>query len=284
MRFLRTTLLVLGACSCAGLGRAQLAVVSNGASQSCFGGTTCQVSVALHNGGSQPVACAAHTRLFQTATATAVELNISSWKHLQILPGQTILESASFAFPPVTAATQFVIQWWDRTNQLLGVTSVWAYPTNLLAELKPLAGDALGIYDPQNRLKPLLKNLNLDFANLETDGLDTFSGRLVIIGPAQPDRALPEDLAHQIKALAKKGTAVVWILPPGPLAAAPAAGLQPSFYAVPETTNAVVVAQPQLVAGLADNPQAQLNLLGLCRLAVHPRPPALPEWATTSQP
>lgn len=276
-------MLLAGLCSCAGLGQAQLAVVSNGAPQSCFGGTTCQVSVALHNGGFQPVACAAHTRLFQTATATAVELNISSWKHLQILPGQTILESASFAFPPVTAATQFVIQWWDRTNQLLGVTSVWVYPTNLLAELKPLAGDALGIYDPQNRLKPLLKNLNLNFTDLETAGLAPFSGRLVIIGPAQPEATAPEALASQVKALARQGTAVVWILP-APPTATPPAGLQPSFYSVPERTNAVIVAQPEVVAGLADNPQAQLNLLGLCRLAVHPRPPALPEWATTSQP
>ena len=52
--------------------------------------------------------------------------------------------------------------------------------------------------------------------------------------------------------------------------------LQPSFRTVPIGDGAVVVVQPQLVANLTENPQAQLNLLHFCRLAREPEPPRLP--------
>src|SRR5208283_3417164 len=126
------------------------------------------------------------TRIFQTSSATAIRVGETSWKQFQALPGQTVLESARLDFPPVKAETKFLVQWLENTNHVIGETTVWVYPTNLLAELKPLAGDEpLGIFDPQDQLKPLLKNLNLDFANLENSDLENFSGKLAIIGPFQ---------------------------------------------------------------------------------------------------
>ncbi len=153
---------------------------------------------------------------------------------------------------------------------------VWVYPTNLLAELKPLAGDqALGVFDPQNQLKPLLKNLKLEFTDLENLDLENFSGRLAIIGPFQSQAQMRDGLAKQIQALAKKGAAIVWLQPPPEKRSR----LQPSFYSVSMNTNAVVVVQPELVADLPDNPQSQLNLVYFCKLALHPQPPALPDLA-----
>ena len=148
------------------------------------------------------------------------------------------------------------------------------YPTNLLAGLKPLAGDEpLGIFDPQNQLKPLLKGLQLNFSDLEVSGLASFSGRLAIIAPFPSKLKMPENLAHQIKSLANKGTAIVWTH-------APDAGgekLQPSFYPVPEQGIAVMVVQPNLVADLQNRPQSQLNLVYFCRQALHPQPLTLPD-------
>jgi hypothetical protein len=54
----------------------------------------------------------------------------------------------------------------------------------------------------------------------------------------------------------------------------------PSFYAVPENTNCVIVAQSGLISGIAENPQAQRDLVSLCKLALAPQPPALPGLAT----
>jgi hypothetical protein len=46
---------------------------------------------------------------------------------------------------------------------------------------------------------------------------------------------------------------------------------------VPTGTNAVVVAQAELVSRLPENPQTQLNLIYLCKLALQPQPPVLPD-------
>jgi len=114
---------------------------------------------------------------------------------------------------------------------------------------------------------------------LENSSVEHFSGRLAIIGPFQAVAQMREGLAGQIKELARKKTAVVWLQPPPEKKART---LMPSFYTVMEGTNAVVVVEPDLVAGLAENPQAQLNLMYFCRMALNPRPPALP--VLSSQP
>jgi len=152
---------------------------------------------------------------------------------------------------------------------------VLVYPTNLLAELKPLAGDnedALGLFDPLNRLKPILRNINVEFADLEETGVESFRGKLAIVGPFETKAQMREGLAAQVEKLATKGVAVVWLQP----APDPRDKLQPSFFSVPFGAVAVVVAQAQTVASLVDNPQAQLNLIHFCRLAREPVSPRLP--------
>ena len=52
--------------------------------------------------------------------------------------------------------------------------------------------------------------------------------------------------------------------------------LTPTFYSVIENTNAVVIAQPEMVSGLAENPQAQLNLISFCQMALRPELLRLP--------
>jgi hypothetical protein len=85
-----------------------------------------------------------------------------------------------------------------------------------------------------------------------------------------------QDLRDRIEAAARKGTSVVWILPHISVHDK----LKPSFYSVPVGTNFVVLAHFGLVANLRDNPQSQLNLLRLCRLAINLEPVRLPESAT----
>jgi hypothetical protein len=268
-------LMILAATGCpSGMVLAQLTIATNAEPQQIFFGQAKNISVIIHNGAGQNFAGEIRTRIFQTSSATAVQLSEMPWKHFQALPGQTVIESAHLDFPPVKAATRFLVQWLENSNHVLGQTAILVYPTNLLAELKPLAGDeALGIFDPQNQLKPLLKNLKIDFANLENSDLENFPGSLAIIGPFQSKAQMRDGLANQIQALAKKGAAIVWLQPPR----ARAEKLPPSFYSVLENTNAVVVVQPDLVPDLPDNPQSQLNLIFFCKLALHPQPPALPD-------
>ena len=252
----------------------QLDLITNREAQCVFAGEARNVSVVFNNPGNQDFTGEIRTRIYQTSSTTAVLLTDNLWKPLYVPAGETILASAPLNFPAVRAETKFLVQWLEGTNHIIGRTEVWVYPTNLLAELKPLLADnpALGVFDPQNQLKPLLKNQKLQFTDLEDAGLDNFSGRLAIVGPFRTKVQMRDGLAKQIQALAKKGTAIVWLRPPPEKQDK----LSPSFYTVLENTNAVVVVRPELVAQLPENPQSQLNLIYFCKLALNPEPLALP--------
>ncbi len=254
----------------------QLHLLPDAQPQCVFAGDARKINVVWYNAGDKTVDETIHLRMIQTTSATAVLLAEADWKELETLPQQTILESAPLDFPEVKAETKFLIQWLagPGTNTILGVTKVWVYPTNLLAELKPLVnGGAIGVYDPQNILKPLLKNSEIELIDLKSSSFANFSGTLVIIGPFASHVQMPDDLAKQVKALAKKNVAVVWILPPSEYANKPV----PSFYSVAEVTNSIVVVQSDLVYDLPESPQAQRNLIYFCKLALNPQPPALPD-------
>jgi hypothetical protein len=274
----------LTACLSSWVAYAQLAVVSNAEPQSVFGGGTRLITVTLRNAGEKLVEFDARTRLFQTTSATAVQIGEPPWKRIQVLPGQTILEAAALDFPAVKAETRFIVQWWESTNHMFGTTEVLVYPTNLLEELKSLVGneELLGVLDPTDQLKPLLKSLKMDFVDLGESSLENFRGKLAVIGPFASKAQMPEELANRIQTIARKGVAVVWILPPLQPSPQPSPirwemeKLQPSFYSVPEGGIAVIVVQPELIANLSENPQSQLNLIRFCRLALHPEPPHLP--------
>jgi hypothetical protein len=266
------------ACCWAFVADAQLQLVPDTASQCVFGGEARKINVVWRNVGDKAVDAEMRTRLYQTSSATTVLLGELPWKRLQVLAGQTVIESAVLNFPVVKAETRFLVQWLEGTNSIIGKTEVLVYPTNLLAELKLLAGEnPPGVFDPNNQLKPLLKRLAVDFMDLENNGIENFSGKLAVIGPFSSKSQLRDGLANQIAALAKKGKAIVWILPPPD----PRDELQPSFYAVPEGSGCVVVAQANMVSGLAENPRAQLNLLHFARLALCSEPPHLAQ--TTRQ-
>lgn len=241
-----------------------------------FAGNQRQIEVTCRNAGKEPARAQVHTRLYQATSATAVSLGESPWKELTILPGQTVLESATLDFPTVKAETQFLVKWVEGTNKVIGTTEVLVYPTNLLSELKTIAGEEpLGVFDPNNQLKPLLKSAAVEFSDLEETGVEVYRGKLVIAGPFQNTKQVPETLAAQLKFLAEKGIAVVWLQPPPDKKSA----LTPSYYVVAEATvpqGIRVQALGGRAQALSENPQAQLNLIYLSRLALRPEPLRLP--------
>jgi hypothetical protein len=257
--------------------RAQLEILPDDAAQTVFSGEARRVRVTFRNPSALPLETAIRTRLYQASSSTVAPLGEPrNWKNLQVLPGQTVLESILLAFPPVKNETRFLVQWLDETNGVLGKTDVLAYPTNLLEALKPLAGETpLGILDPQNQLKPLLKGVALEFVDLADTGFENFTGKLAVIGPFQSRAQMHEGLANQIQALAKKGRAIVWIQPPPEKRDR----LQPSFYFVRQNATALVIVQPDQLAGLPVNPRSQLNLVYFCQLALRPEPFPLPHPA-----
>jgi hypothetical protein len=253
--------------------RAQLQALPDKEPQRVFAGDGRRIAVLFRNPGGSPLTADLRTRLYQTTSATAVLLSEAPWKKLEVLPGQTVCETANLTFPAVKAETRFAVQWVQESNTLAGTTEILVYPPDLLKDLKPLAGEEpLGVFDPQNQLKLLLKAAAVECQDLEETGLEDYHGKLAIVGPFQSKSQFPEEAGNKLKKMAAKGVAVVWMQPPSEKRQE----LKPSFYTVPEGKGAVVVIQAALIANLPENPQAQLNLVHFARLALRPEPPRLP--------
>ncbi len=269
MRWFAPMLLTVFPC----LAVARLEIVPDEMTQAVFAGGTRRVQVVFHNPTDQLVEAELKSRLLQASSATVIPLGEEPWKRLRVLPGQTVLESVRLRFPAVKAETLFLVQWVDANRRVLGLTEVMIYPTNLFTELKTLAGEkALGVFDPDNRLKPWLAGLKMEFEDLERTELENFAGKLVLFGPFSSKEQMPACLARRIAARCKGGLRAVWMQPP----AGPQAKFQPSFYPVQMGKGTVVVAEASIVADLAANPLAHLNLVRLARLAVRPTPFTLP--------
>lgn len=240
-----------------------------------FAGSTQAIPITFCNEGSNTVEAHGNLRVLQTTSATAVLISDTQWKTLKVLPGQTVLESANVEFPSVRAETRFAVQWAEGTNRVVVVTQVLAYPTNLLQELRALVGEEgrLGVFDPADQLKPLLRSLRVEFEDLEDSGVASFRGQLAILGPFPSKADVPEDLTRRVQKIAAKGGAAVWMQPPP----GPRDKLQPSFVTVAVGTGTVVVVQNDLIAELAVSPQSQLNLIHCCRIAARPESARLPD-------
>jgi hypothetical protein len=252
---------------------AQLQLVTNAEPQSVFFGAAKNISVTLHNFSGKNFNDEIRTRIFQASSATTVLLSEIPWKQIQVPAGETVLESAGLDFPAVKAKTKFLVQWLAATN-VLGMTPVLVYPTNLFQTLKSFLSETnFGVFDPGKRLRPLLKAQGIKFTDLAQTGLDDFSGQLAVIGPFQSRAQVPDGLAEQIQSLAKTNVAVVWIQPPQEKPDK----LLPSFYCVQKNQTAVVIVQPELVSDLGENPQSQLNLVYFCQMALNPQSPTLPD-------
>lgn len=252
--------------------------------QCVFGGRTQTINLRWHNSGNSADEIEIYRRIMQLTTATAVRIDEAGWKRLRVLSGQTVLETAALEFPPMRGRTRFLVQWLDSRGEILGSTDVLVYPTNLLAELGVLmnhAAGALGVFDPANELKPLLKNSEVEFVDLGNTALEDFRGKLAVIESFEFDAPKNRSLALKIKTLAANGIAVVWIQSLQTSLRPEDENPRPSFYSVPVGKSVVVIVQPGMVANLANAPRSQLNLIYFCKLALNPRPLAFPDFALT---
>lgn len=272
-RWRKRFLLLAQACLGVTMAFGELQILPDQQPPSVFAGHARKITVVWRNAGDKTAGAEVRTRLYQASSATVAPLSEEPWRKIEVLPGQTVLESVQMDFPAVNAETRLLIQWLEGTNRVIGKTEVLVYPTNLLCELKTLMGESiLGVLDPNGELKPLLKQNGVDFLDLGETSLEDFQGKLAVIGPFHSKTQMRDGLAQTIQRIARKGAAVVWIQPPR----GPKDTVKPSFYVVPEGKGAVVVVQPDLVANLAESPQSQLNLVCFAKLALNPVPPSLP--------
>ena len=82
------------------IARAQLQALPDKERQRVFAGEGRRITVLFHNPSDSPVDADLRTRLYQASSATAMPLGEAPWKKLEVLPGQTVLESATLTLPP----------------------------------------------------------------------------------------------------------------------------------------------------------------------------------------
>ncbi len=233
-----------------------------------FEGNHREIPLTLRNAGTRRVSTEVSAHVFQTSSATVVPVENIEWKHLDVLAGQTILETATCNFPAVRAETPFLLEWFDDAQRLMGRTQVLVYPTNLLYELSTVPGKtSIGVFDPGGAFKAGLKSLAPGFVELDPTALGDFRGGLAILVLPGASPRLHADLAAAVSELARKGVGVVWIRRSEALPAT-----VPFVFKIAEGKSMLVVAGAELVAGLVDSPRAQLNLLLLTRLALGREP------------
>jgi hypothetical protein len=239
-----------------------------------FGGTRGQIKVHLHNHGNEPVEIDARFRLLQLSSATVVPLSEAPWKRIPMLADQTVVESFSFDLPSVRAETRFLVQWFDGTRRI-GSTPLHVYTTNLLSELGLISGpgSGLGLWDPGDGLKPLLRMSGVAFVNLEQDGWESFRGRLAIV-LSGPDPGVDRPGAREIRSLIGKGVNLVWIRP------TTKRGLRssPGLHTFRHSPGSMVLVHPDWMRDLGVRPESQLILLDACRLVVGTGPDPWRDW------
>jgi hypothetical protein len=252
-----------------------LEIVASGNSIQCvFGGARCAVSVLVYNRRQAEIVAQLHLRLYQASSATVAPFTEITWKELHVLRGQTLLEEFSIDLPAVRGETSFIVQCLDEGNRIIGTVPLLVYPAGLLENLKTMGDNkAVGVFDPQSALRPSLQAASVDIVDFEPNVMRAFTGRLAILAPRDVRSQNSALMFDDAMALAKRGVGVVLLWPAPQVTGA----IRPSFRILPRLPGCVVVAQAELVRDLATRPQAQLNLLQLCRAALNPALFDLPE-------
>lgn len=229
---------------------AQLEFTGDEPPVSVFAGSAQEVRVAIRNASDKLIETEATMRLYQVTSGSVVPVgDAQAWKKLRVLPKQTVLERIPVTLPAVRAATVFRLE-----CPGIGRVTMTGYPADLLKGLNALRGEnPVAVFDPDNKLKPVLKQAGVEFADYEVDVQDA---RLALVWSAA--KTLPEPVVTRVR----KGMAVVWIRPQK----APVYVLRP-----------IVLMPASDLTGLAESAQSQVNLLHFAELALKPEPWQLPQ-------
>jgi hypothetical protein len=247
--------------------RAQIEMVPGKEAQAFFPDKQ-SVQVIFHNPTTNEVFVPLRVRLYQESSSTTMPVaEAKEWKKLRVLPGQTLLETIELNLPEVTSPTAMEAHWTTGTNEV-GQVRFQLYPKNLLKSLATLAGaHPIGVLDPDNQIKPLLKLAGVTFHDLESGaGFGDFEGSLVIVGPFPTQDSLPNNLQKRIQGYARtKASSIVWIRPEGDV-------FDPllPLHLTHEGMSTIAVLHPQALKNLQRSPQAQRNLIRAAELSVHP--------------
>ena len=120
--------------------------------------------------------------LFQLSSSTAMPAGVRTNRQVRLQSNQTIVEQLVLLFPEVRTPTLFQIRWTTATNEQVGKSLVQVIPADSLKSLNKLVGDqSLGVVDPDDRFKPLLKGKGVEFAEVGESEWAEFAGKVILV-------------------------------------------------------------------------------------------------------
>jgi hypothetical protein len=247
--------------------RGELTLAPETASAAVFCGTNRPVSIMLSNAGAESVKTRLGWRLLQVAGTVVAPVGAGEDSALEVLPGQKVLRTIPVTVPECRGLTRFLVQWKSGAQQAIGTSELLAIPADYLKGLAGVASQKpIGVWDPQNRLKPMLTRLGVQTFDVEREGYGSWEGALAIFGPFASREQASGKAAEAMGALAKAGRAVLWIDPPSK-----GLRLEPASRCVRQGQGTVVMVLDDLVRSIDENALSQINLLRLTEQAVNPK-------------
>ncbi len=150
--------------------RAELRLEPADERQVVFATRAAKIKVIFRNPSAESHKSTLRYRIFQATSITAMPVGSEQvWKELEVLGGQTVLETVEVTLPAVKVATPFLARWRDDAGHVLGHTTILACPGDQLARFgTDGVGSAIGVFDRRGKLFPVLSRAGLPCERLET--------------------------------------------------------------------------------------------------------------------
>jgi hypothetical protein len=221
-----------------------------------------RLSLLWTNQGSERIDAEIKGRVFRESSALAMRLPIEVKGRLQLLPNQAALMQVSFEVPDFRTKSLLLIRWEDA-SQVIGKTELTVYSRDVLHELEMIVGEkGIGIAGVDERFKAAFRRADVRFEEFEEGAISAFAGAILILTECPNTAAI---------AAAKRGVVVICVVQPGEEDV-----FRPNFFAIRYGRGVVVLAQGDLLANFDTNPESQLRLVQICRMATKPGRPELP--------
>jgi len=195
--------------------RAALEIIAPDEPQIIFSGTPAAAFLKIRNPAAERAESEYSLRLVQLSSSTAMPVGeIQPWKKIEVLGGQTVLETAPVTLPEVRAMTAFRLEI-SSLGHVVARIPLLGYPPDTLSRMKDYTGEmGIGLQDPDGKLKPALAKAGITISDLELSDLGAgFQGRLAIVGPYAARKATDSEWKDLATKLAGRGVGVVVLLP-----------------------------------------------------------------------
>lgn len=187
----------------------------SGEHQVLFGGMPQEVRLRIENRSDANEQQSLQYRLFQLAHRLYAPLGPGvRWIEVDLPATAVRSQALQLDLPSVRAKTRFKLAIFGNNETRLGTVDLTVLPKDLLEPLKQLAGrNLIGLWDPEDHLRPALDKLEIQPVNLSTRwNVEDFAGDFIISVHGKKDRDRLDEKNASFAVLKRRGKSVLCLL------------------------------------------------------------------------